>query len=289
MKILITGASGFIGKSLIKKFLKKEVRVLALSRKKNRNIKNIEWIVSDLNLKEKTFQKILKFKPEIVFHLAWEKIPDFSKKTCKLNYDKNLSFFKKIFKIKSIKKIIVSGSCFEYLNKKGRKKESNKVDDKNNFPRTKNLIFNFLKTKCKNNQKIAWFRIFYAYGPGQRKNSLIPYLINSSKKRGGVIEVKNPYVKNDYIYIDDIARVLVKSLYVNFRSGIYNLGTGLKIKTLKIIKIIEKINKKKFKIKSNNYSNKNTNSFYADMNKTKKTFKIRNFTNIDEGLKKILL
>jgi len=287
IKILITGANGFIGSAIIKQLLFKKYKLLAITKKKQQNTKNIQWVVSDLELNNLAIDKISNFQPEIIFHLAWEKIPDFSKKTCDINYKKNIFFLKKILKIKSVKKIIVSGSCFEYLLKKGKKKENNNIDTINNFPKTKNLILNFLKKNCNKNQKFAWFRIFYAYGPGQREGSLIPYLrkaINQNKE----IEIKTPYVENDYIYIDDIARVFIRSININFNSGIFNLGSGIKIKTINIIKMIEKIKNKKFKIKQNNKDNKKSYSFYADMNKTKKKFNINNLTSFFNGLKKTL-
>ena len=49
MRVLITGASGFIGKNLIKTFADYNVEILAISRKKNTSQKNICWVQDDLN------------------------------------------------------------------------------------------------------------------------------------------------------------------------------------------------------------------------------------------------
>jgi UDP-glucose 4-epimerase len=197
----------------------------------------------------------------------------------------NITFLKKIKKLKTIKKIIITGSCFEYKNKYGRKVERDKVNHIDEFPKTKLKIFNFLKKNFKSQYKYAWFRVFYAYGLNQRKGSLIPYLLNSLKNKN-TVEVRNPNLSNDFIYTADIAKIINKSLEVNFRSGIYNLGSG-KPKAIKgIINAIEKISKKKLKVKLG--LNKDKKIFYANMDKTNKTFKNRKYTSLKQGIKNIL-
>ena len=285
IKILITGGTGFIGTYLIKKLSRSKTKVLSLSRKTKINNNNIIWIKSDLKLKIKDFNYIKSFKPEIIIHLAWENIPDFSKKMCKKNLDKTKFFFKKVLALTSVRKIIVSGSCFEYFKKSGNKKENNKINLNENFPRAKNNIYNFLKKTCKKKQTFAWFRIFYAYGPGQRKESLIPSLMKSFKNNKKV-EIKSPLLSNDYIYVDDIVNVIIKATKIKFKSGVYNLGSGKYTKTVDIVKQIEKEKKSKLNLI---YGNKNKkNIFFANMQKTMKTFQYYNFTDIKEGIKKTL-
>tara|TARA_B100001250_G_scaffold414525_1_gene453549 strand:- start:1437 stop:2321 length:885 start_codon:yes stop_codon:yes gene_type:complete len=284
-KILVTGGSGFIGADVIKQLNFLNFKVLALSRKDKKNNKNIVWLKSNLNLNNSNLKKILKFKPNIVIHLAWDKIPFFSNENCVNNLFNSITFFKKITKIKSIHKVIVSGSCFEYSNKKGEKKESEINLPNDYFSLSKYLLFLYLKKLFKNNIKLAWFRIFYAYGPKQRKKSLIPYLIQSIKKKN-VIKLKSPKIKNDFIFVEDVAKVIIKSISLNFKTGIYNLGTGTSVDANKIIKIIsKKLNKKTILEKS---SNKNKFFFKACMRKTRKTFKIKNFKTINYGIDKIL-
>ena len=284
-KILITGGSGFIGNKLLENLNNSSTKVLALSRKNKGTKNNITWIKSDLKLNEKNFKLIKNFEPNIVIHLAWEKIPDFSKEMCNKNFYKTKLFFKKIFKFNSIKKIIVSGSCFEYYNKSGKKKESNKTNLRDNFPKTKNKIYNFLKKNCNKDLSLAWFRIFFAYGPGQRKGSLIPMLMNSFKGEKKV-EIKTPQLSNDYIYVDDIVNVIINSTNIKFKSGIYNLGSGKYTKTIDIIKQIEKIKKKKLNLLLGNNNKKNI--FFANMDKTIKTFQYKKFIDIKKGIRNLI-
>ena len=73
-KILITGSTGFIGKSLTNFFLFKKYKIFALTRK---NIKdqNINYIKSNL-FNHLQIEKIIeKIKPDYLIHLAWEANP----------------------------------------------------------------------------------------------------------------------------------------------------------------------------------------------------------------------
>ena len=286
-KILITGGTGFIGKEVLKLLSRNNFKILCISRRTQKKRKNITWIKSNLNINRLNLSKIQKFRPFALIHLSWEKIPDFSKEICEKNYKDNISFLKKIEKISSIKKIIITGSCFEYEDKNSKKKENDKVNLKDYFSSTKYKIFNDVKNRFKNSSvKFAWFRIFYAYGPFQRKKSLIPYLMHSLKNKK-TIEIKTPYFENDFIFTEDIAKIIKKSLKINFKNGIYNLGSGKSSKITEIIQIIEKLSKNKFIIKKN--LNKKKNVFYADMSKTVKMFKFKKFTKLKIGIKKTLL
>lgn len=284
-KILITGGSGFIGNKLLENLNNSSTKVLALSRKNKGTKNNITWIKSDLKLNEKNFKLIKNFEPNIVIHLAWEKIPDFSKEMCNKNFYKTKLFFKKILKINSIKKIIVSGSCFEYYNKSGKKKETNKTNLKDNFPKTKNKVYNFLKKNCKKDLSLAWFRIFFAYGLGQREDSLIPYLFKSLRNKKEVL-IKTPLLSNDYIYVDDISNIIIKAINIKYKSGIYNLGSGKFTKTIDIVNYIEKIKGKKLNLILGN--NNKEKIFFANMDKTIKTFQYKKFIGIKKGIRNLI-
>ena len=115
MKILITGSSGFIGSALVKKVKNyKNFKLLLLSRKEYiSKSMNIKYLRGDLNNLSQIEKKIEIFNPEILVHLAWEGIPDFSKNISKKNFSNSMKLIKFLIKKTTLKKIIISGSCFE--------------------------------------------------------------------------------------------------------------------------------------------------------------------------------
>ena len=119
MNILITGGSGFIGKVIIDDLLKTNNNILSISRKKKLSFsKNLKWLKADISNVKNYKNAILDFKPDILIHLSWDKIPNFSKKNCDENFKNSKILLNFIIKYTKCKKIIISGSCFEYSKKK---------------------------------------------------------------------------------------------------------------------------------------------------------------------------
>ena len=241
MKFLVTGATGFIGKSLVNLLLDQGHSILAISRKKIFELQHdkIIWIQSSLQLDESSMDRIRAFGPEVLIHLAWEKIPDFSFETSVENLNHQMAFFRNIFKINSLEKIIVTGSCWEYNKKIGFCVETENVVSSNYFTWAKNSLRDFLQFESlQNNITFIWARLFYVYGPDQRAGSLIPTLIEKliSKK---IPELQTPKNANDFIHVDDVAVGILVMATKIIESGIYNLGSGISTSVNEVSRIVE--------------------------------------------------
>ena len=115
MKIVsITGSSGFIGTHLIKEINKENFKINVLSRKKikNSNKKNT-FIKFDLDNKYKNcFKKI--GSPNILIHLAWGGIPNYtSKYHLHEELKKQYAFLSSCIK-NGLENLIITGTCLEY-------------------------------------------------------------------------------------------------------------------------------------------------------------------------------
>ena len=83
MKLLVTGATGFIGQHLVNKLIQQGHIVLILLRSEisftiNESNDKLYYLKSSLKLEDNAINRIIEFQPEVLIHLAWEKIPDFS-------------------------------------------------------------------------------------------------------------------------------------------------------------------------------------------------------------------
>ena len=176
MRILITGGSGFIGKPLIKKLLELDHQLLVLSRQKKFNFShyNLRVVYGDLNNPKSYQSVVINFLPEIIIHLAWQDIPDYSLKKSLINHQQSLNLLNFLTGLESCKKIVVSGSCWEFNQLKGECSENHVGEPYNGFTWAKHSIRSWLKVRCREkNIPYVWFRIFYAFGPGQREASII--------------------------------------------------------------------------------------------------------------------
>ena len=78
MKIFITGGSGFIGSHLVPKLLTRKHKLLLLSRKRSGRVgKSPSSIKGDLKNINGWKNKLKKFRPDAVIHLAWEGLENY--------------------------------------------------------------------------------------------------------------------------------------------------------------------------------------------------------------------
>tara|TARA_B100001057_G_scaffold496551_1_gene598299 strand:- start:104 stop:913 length:810 start_codon:yes stop_codon:yes gene_type:complete len=228
MKLLITGSTGFIGGNLIKKLQQKKYKILALSKKKNlpKSYKNVLSIKSDLKLSKNVLKKIIEFSPDILVHLAWENIPNYSKNTSHINFLKQKYFIDKIIEIDSIKKIIVTGSCSEH---KSKHRLTSRF-----FVNAKKKLKKLIK---KSGKSSVWLKLFFVFGDGQKKNSLIPYIISSINKRKNVI-LKKPSIINDFIHVEDVSNIIISHLQKKSENLEYDVGSGYGLRVSEIYKFL---------------------------------------------------
>ena len=293
MRVLITGATGFIGLPLTLRLVDQGHKILALSRKPFKLERSISWLNSDLSSHLTYQEEIRSFKPEVLIHLAWQDIPDFSFEKSKNNLNNSLNFLSFIIGLGSCKKIIVSGSCFELNKLHGECLESEAGKPRDNFTWAKHSLRMWLEIECKKeNIQLGWMRIFYVYGPRQRTQSLVPSIL-TNLKNGKLPHISSPKNSNDFVFIEDVIDAFSNATLSQFPSGIYNLGSGISTSILEICRIAEKIVTGKDllsqKLKGDEVDTSLTVDFWANSTRAKKYLNWQSSTNIEEGIKKTWL
>jgi len=297
VKILVTGGSGFVGLPIVKKLLASEsgFEILAITRNIKKSLpmsNNINWVELNLDQLAELKKTISDFKPEVFIHLAWQDIPDFSSMSSVNNLKRSINLFEIIWEINSCRKILVAGSCFEYNRLNGICEENEDVFPKDFFTWAKLSLLNYLLLNCKSkNIKLAWFRLFYVYGPNQRKGSLLQTLINDFQNNQ-IPSLNSPNNFNDFIYVEDIAYAFELSIRQDFESGVYNLGSGKLNSVLEIAKIAEQyINgnqKLSIRLEEITKESKPEIDFYASTKLTKKVFAWEAQVALSEGIQRTI-
>ena len=80
MRVLVTGASGFLGIPIVDALVRAGAKITGLSRSAQlrKDWSKVDWINADIS-KPSTFGKAVEaFAPETVIHLAWSDLPDYS-------------------------------------------------------------------------------------------------------------------------------------------------------------------------------------------------------------------
>ena len=243
-KILITGGSGFIGTHLIKFLIKKNYDIYALENNKKIPIKDKKKIFSSIDDISKIYEFILKTKPDILIHLAWSKIPNFSSINNKYNFKVQKRFLKMIQKTE-IKKIFISGTCLEYGSSFGKVKETSIVKNLQSFAYYKDKLRKYC-FKILRKKKIVWGRIFYVYGKGQKKTSLINLVARKNR-----VFLKEPFAFCDFIHIQDVCSAIFFLINSN-HNRIVNISSSLPVSVVDFCLNVKKVlNTKKILIQFN--------------------------------------
>lgn len=227
-KVLVTGATGFIGQNLVPALLKKKYEVTVIARSLDR-IKDFSWfgkvrfIQCDYH-KDKFISK--KKIPQNVIHLAWKGLPNYkSKFHLEENLVCNYFFLSRLIEL-GVKKIFVLGTCLEYGMLEGKIKSVSQTDPHTPYGLAKNLL-RLLLLKKQNffNFKLQWGRLFYTYGNGQSSNSLISKLEKAIKEKRKEFNMSFGEQVRDYLHIDDVVQKILtifsveENLTVNICSG----------------------------------------------------------------------
>jgi nucleoside-diphosphate-sugar epimerase len=288
MKILITGSSGFLGINLLNALIPLNCEIITIGRNKSQyKISNCHHIECDLIELKKFENDLIKFDPDILIHLAWFGIPELNKKNSEINKKMTLSLLKVIDKLKSLKKIISTGSCLEYKNRNKECFENDEIESDEPFPNAKNFTMNSIIEKS-NELEIDyyWLRVFYLFGIHQKETSLIPSIIKSLMKRQSP-KINNPFDKKDYISVRDTVQIIIKIIFVNFLKGIYNVGSGSTYNPIEISKIIENFMYGSFELTNQIVLAKKIkpqSNFLANIDKLKTQYDVNKLSSIEDEI-----
>jgi len=243
MRVIVTGATGFLGQVLCRKLLERGHELLGLSRTgksgNGLNSKVITYVPYSMG--EELPKDVIDFSPTVLVHLAWSGIPDFSEQKCVENVESQLRFLKETEKLPGLKKIVGAGTCREYGARQGACIEGERFAPGSYFSWAKQSLGDYFALDCKRREmSFVWFRIFYVYGPGQRAESLVPTLIKAFKANKDP-EINNPLAVNDYIYVNDVVNAFIKATEDENCHGIFNLGSGKTTSIAEIVGLVERV------------------------------------------------
>lgn len=266
MRILITGINGFIGQHLARELLKRGHFIVGVGRNKKCKVDNIktyyEGTVLDKKLVEKATTGV-----EAVIHLAaltsHETIVDKRFETLETNFLGTKNVLDAFLKSKKTRKFLYSstgkvyGKIVHLPISEGRPTNPQNILGKSKLIAERLIDFyndkQSLRPNGLNQKEFIIFRIFNTYGPGQRKNFLIPTILEQLKKGKKEIILGDIEAKRDYVYIDDLVNAFVLAVEGKVHKGvvIYNICTGLSSSAFQIVKIISKIKEIDIKVKVN--------------------------------------
>jgi nucleoside-diphosphate-sugar epimerase len=257
MKIFLSGGTGFIGSHIARILFREGHEVHALI-KPNTDLSRIQdlapsvhLIHADLEDHDKVKSELKNIKPDAALHLAWTTNPENYWKTPEnLTLLQNSIELAKILADSGCKKIITTGTCFEYDTTLGILSESSPIKPKSLYAACKHALYLALDQFCKQQEiQFVWPRFFYLYGPHEHKKRFVPNLILSLLEGKEIFNPPGVLIR-DYLHVEDAAAA-VCALTSSSLSGPVNIGSGTPVHIRDLMeitaKILETLNLKKDK------------------------------------------
>ena len=233
-KILVTGATGFIGRYVVEQLLARSHDVIATSRKEETSLP-CRYIAANLN--EPDIQWFERFeRPDSVIHLAWEGLPNYNELFhIEHNLPMSYHFLKNLVE-SGVKNINVIGTCFEYGVQEGCLSEHLPPKPNTTYGVAKNTLRISLEELQKHYDfSLKWIRLFYLYGEGQNKNSILELLKSALERGDQIFNMSGGEQLRDYLPVETVAENIVKISLQDEVQGIINNGSGQPISIRRLV------------------------------------------------------
>lgn len=311
--VLVTGGVGFIGSHTVVELAKEGYKIIILDNLSNSDLKCLEKI-KEITKKEIIFFNIDirdenglssmfdQYNIDAVLHFAGHKSVEESISLPLKYYSNNVYGTLILLKVMNefgVKKIVFSSSATVYgaPNELPLKESSKLNETSNTYGETKLIVENMLSSLFNSDREwsINCLRYFNPIGasksgkigenPKGRPNNLMPYLCQVAS---GIREQLSIYGNDyetvdgtgvrDYIHVVDLAKGHIhslKNILLKNEFNIFNLGTGNGYSVLEVVKMFEKVSKKKIPYEFAPRRQGDLPILYSDVSKSKKILKWR--------------
>lgn len=226
-KILVTGASGFLGKQCIDFLISQDYEVHAISSKKMADESKVTWHQVDLLDSNQVSSLLGHIKVSSLLHLAWYVAPGswYSAHENFLWLQSSLELLRQ-FEAAGGKRVVMVGSGTEYDWNYGYCVEGKTPLNPNTYyGQCKRILSEALIEFSKQKElQSSWARVFFVYGPGEPKARLISSVINTLLD-GEEAKCTHGNQVRDFLHVSDVAGALV-TILGSQHEGAINVASG---------------------------------------------------------------
>jgi len=232
MRILVTGAGGFLGSAFTRCALQRGHTVLGLLLPDEPPPAKLPadgaavWLRG--TLADAPWVELRCARPEVCVHFAWIATPGVYLEAPE-NEDFlrwSLDFIRRVCDL-GVAHVVGVGTCIEYrMTGRPLLEDSTPVEPTTRYARCKNALREALAAQAaRQGWQLGWGRVFYPYGVGEHPARLCS-TIARQLARGEKLLLRTPDSTKDYIYVEDLAEAILLTVERRY-AGVINWGTGV--------------------------------------------------------------
>lgn len=228
MRVLVTGATGFLGYHIVKACLAAGHDLLLTCRQGSSLPcfdAPVTWVTDG------DTAAVDAFRPQALIHAAWGGVAAAGRDDARVQRA-NVTMTQRLFRLYPFGQIIALGSQDEYGQYDRVVDESHPLRPLSAYARAKVECCDDLQhlAAARSGMQWQWLRVFSTYGERQQPSWLIPSIIKHCLDGENVMRTTAGEQVYSFLYAGDLARAVVSMLGAVGRSGVYNIASSRPIR-----------------------------------------------------------
>ncbi|MDP3426218.1 MAG: NAD-dependent epimerase/dehydratase family protein [Humidesulfovibrio sp.] len=238
--VLVTGATGFVGRHVVAALLARSCAVSVLCRDPAKAAAlpwgaEVEVIPGDIaSLTPAQLDRLAAHAH--ILHLAWEGLPNYKAETQVTEVlPRHLAFLTQLVQ-RGARRLLVSGTCLEYGLVEGALAEDLEPKPVTAYGRAKDGLRRGLEPVCAaHGTHLVWARLFYLHGPGQSEKSLLSQLDRAITAGEKTFNMSGGEQLRDYLPVAGAADLLVRLALGSAATGVVNCASGKPVSVRQLV------------------------------------------------------
>ena len=238
MRVVVTGATGFVGRHVVARLLARGHAVVASARDLERAramawFDEVDFIACDLH---DDYRPLVDTAADALIHLAWPGLPNYKDFFhVSRNLPGDLAFLQAAVDAGTTH-LIVAGTCLEYGMQYGPLSEDMETRPTTPYGFAKDALRKALQLLQKEKAfTLQWMRLFYMHGDGQNSKSLLGQLNTAIDEGRTVFDMSRGDQLRDYLPVEEVAANFVLALDHPQCAGVINCCSGKPVSVIDLV------------------------------------------------------